>query len=307
MKDLVIIGAGPAGLTAAIYGARAGLKTLILDARQVGSQAAIEKSIVNYPGFPQGIKGQELMERFLQQARQFGAEYREERVIKLYPEEGNNRVDTEQGSYRAKAVIIATGLKYKLLGVPGESELTDKGVSYCVSSDGCIYNNKKVVVVGGDEKAIEEAAFLTQFAAEVVVIFRHERLQISEGLAKRIEGEPKLRIIANGLVVGIEGSNQVTGVRYIEGATKLEKIEQADGVFVCIGKIPNTAFLGDAVPLSKSGYVLTNAWMATEVAGIYAVGDVRKKAFRQICTAVGDGTEGALAAQHYINNLLASM
>jgi len=303
MKDLIIIGAGPAGLTAAMYGARAGLKTLVLQTGQSSSQAAFDKIIENYPGFPQGIAGRELMDSFLRQARQFGAIYQEEEVKALYPSEGSNRVETENGTYYSKAVIIATGLKHRQLNVPGERNLAGKGLFYCLPSDGALYHNKKVVVVGGGEGAIEDAILLARHASEVVVIFKEERLQISPLLEEKAKAGRNLRFVAGGIVTAIEGDNQVTAVRYLDMAGRQEKIEKAEGVLVNIGKVPNTAFLGKSVPLNRDGYVLTNAWMATEVPGIYAIGDVRQKAFRQITTAVGDGAEGALAAERYIANL----
>lgn len=303
MVDLIIIGAGPAGLTAAIYGARAGLKTLIFEVNEIGGQVSQKDRVENYPGFPNGIKGGELMQSFLQQALNFGAEFHQEKVLKVKTSESNHQVETDRGTYEAHAVIIATGLKHRKLGVPGEALLAGKGVSYCVTSDGSLYMNKKAVVVGGGSTAIEEALLLAQSADEVILVHRRNRLKAEAALVKRAEAEPKIRFIWNSVVTAIEGDTQVSGVRIKDNKTQAETWESCAGVFICIGRVPNSAFVGNSVPLNEDGYILTNAWMATELPGIYAAGDVRKKAFRQISTAVGDGTEGALAAQHYISNL----
>ena len=303
MEDLIIIGAGPAGLTAAIYAARAGLKTLILEGETPGGQVSVKAMIDSYPGFPEGISGTELMRRFGQQAEHWGARSLKENVKRIHPTEEKHRVETEKGIYEALAIIIATGGRPGRLGIPGEEKLTEKGLSYSFAWDGELLKGKKALVIGESGAAIEEALRLSQFASEVILVYRRERLRISARLQNRINAEPKLQILLNSSVIAIEGEETVEAVQIQNIKTKCQSRLTTDWVLSLLEQIPNSEFLRGIVPLDDKGYILTNAWMATELPGIYAAGDVRKKAFRQINTAVGDGTEGARAALRYISNL----
>lgn len=303
MEDLIIIGAGPAGLTAAIYAARAGLKTLVLEGNVKGSQVALKTQIDSYPGFPQGISGSELILRFWEQARRWGARAVNERVLGICPAEGKNRVETEKGSYEALAVIIATGSRPAMLGIPGEEKLAGKDIFYSVAWDAAQVEGKKVMVIGESGAAIEEALRLSQHASEVVLAYQRDRLRVSSILMNRVKAEPKLRILLNAEAVAAEGENALEAVCLNDLKTKAETRVPAEWALVLMRQTPNTDFIKGVLPLDENGYILTNAWMATEVSGIYAAGDVRKKAFRQISTAVGDGTEGARAALRYISNL----
>lgn len=303
MEDLIIIGAGPAGLTAAIYAARAGLKTLILEGNEKGSRVAMKTQIESYPGFPQGISGSELMLRFWEQAQRWGARTSNERVKGVYPAEGKNQVETDKGTYEALAVLIATGSRPAMLGVPGEEKLAGKGLFYSDAWDSQQVGGKKVVVIGESGAAIEEALRLSQYASEVMLAYKKDRLRVSSLLLNRIKAQPKLQVLMNASAVAMEGAYSLEAICLQDLKTKAEIRLAAEWALVLMNQAPNTEFLQGTLPLDENGYILTNAWMATEVPGIYAAGDVRKKAFRQISTAVGDGTEGARAAMRYISNL----
>ncbi len=303
MEDLIIIGAGPAGLTAAIYAARAGLKTLVLEGNVKGSQVSLKTQIDSYPGFPQGISGSELILRFWEQARRWGARAVNERVLQIQPSEGKHRVETDKGSYEALAVIIASGGRPAMLGIPGEEKLAGKDISYSLAWDAAQVSGKKVMVIGESGAAIEEALRLSQHASDVVLAYQKDILRVSPILLNRIKAEPKLKVLLDTAAVAAQGEDSLEAICLHNKKTKAETKVLVDWALVLMRQTPNTEFVKGVLPLDEHGYILTNAWMATEVPGIYAAGDVRKKAFRQISTAVGDGTEGARAALRYISNL----
>lgn len=299
--DLAIIGGGPAGLTAAIYGARGGLKTLLFEASLPGGQAALTDLIENYPGFPQGVNGPQLMAQFLEQATRFGAEVRLEEVQEASLGGALKILRTGRGEYQARAVIIATGARQRRLGVPGEAEFVGRGVSYCATCDGAFFRDKKVAVIGGGDAAVEEALFLTRFAREVVIIHRRDKLRATRILQERAMANEKVRFLWNTVVDRIVGTAKVEAVELRDVETGKAATEAVDGVFVFIGTEPNTRlFQQEGLDLDAQGYVVTDAEMRTSLPGVFAAGDVRAKQLRQVATAVGDGAQAAMAAEHFL-------
>ncbi|MEL7566975.1 MAG: thioredoxin-disulfide reductase [Dehalobacterium sp.] len=302
--DLIIVGAGPAGLTAGLYGARGGLKTLVLEKSMPGGQAAMTEMIENYPGYPQGIEGPELMMSFMEQAMRFGMDFKTEEVKRVDFSPKAKQIETENEKYAAPAVIIATGSRPRLLEVPGEKEFTGRGVSYCATCDGAFFRDKKVLVAGGGDSALEEAMFLTKYAREVSLVHRRDRLRAAKILLDRAEKNTKLSFLLDMVIENIDG-----GVRGVEQVTLKNvktgetKTESTDGIFVFIGSIPNTAFLTGVLDMTEGGYIKTGNLLMTSIPGVFAAGDVRDKFLRQVSTAVGDGAEAAMAAERYISEL----
>lgn len=304
MYDVIIIGGGPAGLTAALYTARGGLKTVILEKAMPGGQAALTDKIENYPGFPEGVSGPELMQKFMEQAIKVGAEFKTQEVaqVDLLPVE--KKIETVQGeNLTAKAVIIATGAQAKKLGVPGEERLTGRGVSYCATCDGAFFREKRVAVVGGGDAAVEEANFLTKFAREVVIIHRRDELRAANVLQERAQKNEKITFMLDTVVQEIKGTQAVEKLKLKNVKTGEEREEDFDGVFVFVGTVPNTAFLEGKLELDQMGYVLTHDYLKTSVPGVFSAGDVRKTFLRQVSTAVGDGAVAAMAVEHYLAEL----
>jgi thioredoxin reductase (NADPH) len=299
-QDILIVGGGPAGLTAGIYAARAGLQVLLLEKAAPGGQAAATDNIDNYPGFPDGISGPELMMKFLAQAERFGLEIKYEGVLEVDFSLQGKIVKTDGGEYTAKAVIIASGASPRELGVPGEKEFRGKGVSYCATCDGAFFRNKRVLVVGGGDAAVEEGVFLTKFAREAVLVHRRDALRATKVLQDRALANKKMEFRFNTIVEEIKGSRQVEGVRLKNIITGEVLEEPVDGVFIFVGTAPNTGFLGKAVTLDAQGYILTNENLGTSVAGVFAAGDVRLKFLRQVSTAVSDGAVAAMAAERWL-------
>jgi len=297
--DLIIIGGGPAGLTAGLYGSRSGLKTLLLERAMPGGQAAMTERIENYPGYPQGVSGPELMMNFMEQATRFGLEYKTAEVTKVDFSGKEKLIETGEGSFSAKAVVIATGASPKFLGVPGEKEFHGRGVSYCATCDGPFFPNKKVIVVGGGDSAVEEAIFLTKYAREVILIHRRDHLRAARVLQERAEKNEKLKLLLDTVVEKIAGSQMVEKVILRNVSTGETREEETDGVFVFVGYSPNTSFLRE-ISLDQQGYIITGEYLATSAAGVFAAGDVRAKFLRQVSTAVGDGAEAAMAAERYL-------
>ncbi|KKM10267.1 thioredoxin reductase [Clostridiales bacterium PH28_bin88] len=298
--DLLIIGAGPAGLTAGLYGARSGLKTLLLDMAGPGGQAATTDVIENYPGFPEGIGGPELMERFVAQATRFGLEIRWEGVQRVDFSRPEKVVVTDRGEHRSRAVIIASGTRPRNLDVPGEFKFRGRGVSYCATCDGAFFRGKRVVVVGGGDAAVEEGIFLTKFASQVVLVHRRDQLRAARVLQDRARANEKMAFRWNTVVDDILGEQLVRKVRLKNVKTGEVWEEDIDGVFVFTGTIPNTDFLGNAVTLNEKGYVVANDTLGTSIPGVFVAGDVREKFLRQVATAVGDGALAAMSAERYL-------
>jgi thioredoxin reductase (NADPH) len=303
--DIIIIGGGPAGLTAGLYTARSKMKTLLLEKMACGGQAALAWTIENYPGFPEGISGAELMERIRKQAERYGLEIERGKVVKvnLSAKKDEKLIETEEGKeYRAKALIVATGTRPRKLGVPGEERLTGKGISYCATCDGPLFKNKEIVVVGGGDSAVEEALFLSKFAEKVTLIHRREKLRATKTLQERAISNPKLEFLWESTVTEILGETEVEAVKVRNMETGKELILEAKGVFVYIGTLPNSEFLKGIVEMDDGGFIITDENMETSINGIYACGDVRKKLLKQIVTACGEGATAGFSAGQYVVN-----
>ena len=298
--DVVIIGGGPAGLTAGIYAGRAQLKTVIVEKGLPGGQIAQTDEVENYPGFPEGISGPELASRMVRQAEKFGARIVMDEVLGLEKAEGGYLVRGYERNYRARAVIVATGANPRRLGVPGEDKFYGRGVSTCATCDGFFYRDKEVVVVGGGDAAVEEGIFLTKFARKVTLVHRRDELRANKVAQKRAFQNPKMHFLFSHVVTEILGEDQVTGVRLKNLKTGEEYVYPTDGVFVFIGHEPNTAFLKGVVELRPDGYIAVRDEVFTSEPGIFAAGDVADPIYRQLTTSVGAGTRAAMMAERYL-------
>ncbi|WP_234121951.1 thioredoxin-disulfide reductase [Clostridium hydrogenum] len=300
--DLIIIGSGPAGLAAAIYGGRAKLKTLVLEKSEVGGRAHTTREIVNYPGIS-NITGPGLSEKMEAHAQKFGVEIRRQNV-KLVNLKGNDKiVISKKGEYHAPAVIIASGTSARILDIPGEKEYTGMGVSYCATCDAEFFQDQEVVVVGSGDQGIEEGMFIAKYASKVTVVVLHDEgiLDCNKQAAQKAFAHPKMNFIWNSVVTEIKGDgNEVTSVRINNEKTKEAYDFYCNGIFFFVGMVPVTDFLKDQINLDDRGWIHTNEMMETDISGVYAVGDVRAKYLRQVVTAVSDGAIAASAAERYI-------
>ena len=305
--DVIIIGGGPAGLTAAIYASRARLKTLLVESFTVPAQAAITSDIENYPGFPEGLNGFELVERFKKQAGKFGTEFKTGDVAKIneHKEAGRKvyRMDLGDEKISSLSVIIATGARPKQLGIAGEDTFRGKGVSYCAVCDGAFFKGKNIAVIGGGDTALEEAVFLTKFANKVTVIHRRDRLRATKILQERAFANKKIEFILGSTAEGIFGNGKVKAVKIKNVKNGNESELPCEGVFLFVGYTPNTAFLKGTVGLDKNGYVKSGDGLTTSVRGIFVCGDARAKRLRQVVTAAGDGAVAAFSAGAYVDEL----
>ncbi len=298
--DVVIIGGGPAGLTAGIYAGRSGLNTVIVEKGLPGGQIAQTDEVENYPGFPEGISGPELANRMAEQAKKFGAEVVMDEVTGLEIQEGGFLVKGFEKNYQAKSVIIATGANPKKLGVPGEDKFYGRGVSTCATCDGFFYRDREVVVVGGGDAAVEEGLYLTKFAKKVTIIHRRDELRANKVAQQRAFANPKIEFLFSHIVTEILGDDQVTGVRVKNLKTGEEYVYPTDGVFVFIGSVPNTEFLKGVVELRPDGYIAVRDEIYTSVPGIFAAGDVADPIYKQLATSVGAGTRAAMTAEKWL-------
>jgi thioredoxin reductase (NADPH) len=299
--DLIIAGAGPAGLTAGVYAARAKLEVVLYEKMLPGGQAATTDLVENYPGFPKGISGSELMAQMAEQAEKFGLNVESKSVENISRQGDLCLVKTEDGEeHPSKTVIVATGAEPKSLGVPGEAEFKGRGVSYCATCDGPLYQGKKVAVVGGGDSAVEEALFLTRFAEKVYLIHRRDKLRATQLLQNRTFENKKIEFVWDSVVTEIGGGKSLESV--VTEDVKTEKISELgiDGLFVYIGTIPNSDLFEEDIKRDKRGFVITDQDMATSIEGVFAAGDVRSKLLYQIATAVGDGATAAFAAEKFI-------
>ena len=302
--DVLIIGGGPAGLTAAIYAGRGNLRVGILEKGNPGGQIAQTEEVENYPGFPDVISGPELSERMVKQAEKFGAKILYDEVTGLERNGLGFTVKGYEKSYTAHSIIIATGANPKRLGVPGEDTFYGRGVSTCATCDGFFYRNKRVVVVGGGDAAIEEGTFLTKFASSVTVIHRRDTLRANKVAQDRAFANPKMRFIWDTAVEEVLGDDGlVTGVKLENLKTGEKSTLETDGVFIYIGHEPNTGFLSGVVELGSTGYVAVRVEIYTNVPGIFAAGDVSDEIYRQLSTSVGAGTKAAMRAEKYLVEL----
>jgi len=307
LYDTIIIGGGPAGLTAGIYLSRARMNTLLIEKAIPGGQAVLTEIIENYPGFPEGIGGPELMQKMEEQAVRFGLkiEYGEVEEIKIKEGKENKVkiVRRNNQEYKTLTIILTSGAEASKLEVPGEEELRGRGVSYCATCDAPFFKEQKIVVVGGGDTAIEEALYLTKFAREVTIIHRRNKLRATKILQERVFSNKKINFAWDSVVKKILGNEKVEGVLVQNKKTGEEREIPCQGVFVFVGNIPNSKFLNELIKLDQKGYILTDDNMMTSQEGIYACGDVRKKILRQVVTACGEGATAAFAAQKYIEEL----
>lgn len=302
--DVVIIGAGPAGMTAAVYTSRANLSTLMLERGIPGGQMANTEEVENYPGFDT-ILGPELSTKMFDHAKKFGAEYAYGDVTEIIDGEEYKTIKAGAKEYKTRAIILSTGAEYKKMGVPGEKELGGRGVSYCAVCDGAFFKQKNLVVVGGGDSAVEEGVYLTRFADKVTIVHRRDKLRAQKILQDRAFANEKIDFIWNATVKEINEANGKVGSVTLQSTVDGTETELAtDGVFIYIGMLPLTKPFESLGILNENGYIVTNDNMETAVPGIFAAGDVREKTLRQIVTATGDGSIAAQAAQHYIEALM---
>ncbi|ACQ69805.1 MULTISPECIES: thioredoxin-disulfide reductase [Exiguobacterium] len=305
--DVIIIGAGPAGMTAALYASRANLSTLMIERGIPGGQMANTEDIENYPGYD-SILGPDLSQKMFDHSKAFGAEYAYGDVQRISDETEYKIVHAHNRDYKARAIILASGAQYKKIGVPGEEELGGRGVSYCAVCDGAFFKGKDLFVIGGGDSAVEEGVFLTRFANKVTIVHRRDELRAQKILQKRAFDNEKIDFIWNHTLKEItEKDGKVGGARLVSTIDGTETDHEIDGVFIYIGMNPITGFVQDLGITNEQGYIVTNEAMETNIPGIFAAGDVREKTLRQVVTATNDGSIAAQNAQHFIEGLLESL
>lgn len=299
-EEIVILGAGPAGLAAAIYAARANHAPLLVTGQDIGGQVATTNLVENYPGFSQGIAGPELARVMQDQAEKFGARVEYDSIRQVDLSERPFRLTGELTEYRAQALIVATGATPTKLGVPGERDLTGRGVSYCATCDGFFFQGKEIVVVGGGDSALEEGLFLTKFASRVTIVHRRNALRASAILQKRARENPKVNFVWDTTITEVLGTSKVEAVRTRNTQTGEEGTLTTSGVFIYIGHIPNTGLFQGQLDMDEHGYVVTDKWLHTNVQGVFAAGEVTDPHFRQVITSAGMGAAAAMQAEKYL-------
>ena len=301
--DLIIIGGGPAGLTAGIYAGRARLCAMLLEKLIHGGQMMTTDLVENYPGFPEGITGFELSDRMRKQAERFKLLIKTAEVLELIPGNPLHTVVLEDRRVTTPAIIIASGAKYKRLGVPGEDKLTGHGVSFCATCDGALYRGQEVAMVGGGDNALTEILFLERFAKKIHLIHRRDQFRACKYLQERVLEMEKVQVHLDTVVTACKGQSELEALELRNVKTGVTSTLPVTGAFIAIGMVPNTAWLGDLLPLDKWGFIVTDPAMGTPIPGVFAAGDVRSKWERQISTAVGDGTVAAIAVERYLETL----
>ena len=302
---VLILGSGPAGLAAALYAARAELQPVVLAGMELGGQAALTFTIENYPGFPDGVGGAQLGELFQKQAERFGATVEFETATGVDLSQRPFKISTYGQEYLADTLIIATGASPNHLNVPNEKELTGRGVSYCATCDGWFFKDKKVVVVGGGDSALEEALFLTRYASSVTIIHRRDALRAGAILQRRAKENPKIKFIWNSIITAINGTETVQSVQLKNVITGEESDFLTDGVFIFIGHTPNTQIFDGQLEMDSQGYLKINELMQTNIPGVYAAGEAADPNFRQVITSAGMGAASDIQVNHYLDNLYA--
>lgn len=298
----LIIGSGPAGLSAALYAARANLEPLVLSGMELGGQVSITHAVENYPGFPEGIEGPKLVEAFQKQAERFGAKVVFDAATEVDFSTRPFRVKTWSDEYLAETLILSTGATPRHLDIPGEKEFTGKGVSYCGTCDGHFFQGKDVVVVGGGDSALEEGLFLTRYVNSVTLVHRRDELRAGAILQQRAFDNPKVKFVWNSIVTEIKGEGTVNSVRLKNLKTGEKTDLTTDGVFIFIGHIPNTDLYKGQLDLDENGYVVADRYMQTSVSGVYAAGEVADLHFRQVITSAGMGAAAAMQATHFLED-----
>jgi thioredoxin reductase (NADPH) len=300
---VLILGSGPAGLTAALYSARASLEPVVLTGMELGGQVSLTSTVENYPGFPDGVGGQELIDLFQKQAERFGAHIEYDTAIEVDFAQHPLKITSYNSVYLTDSLIIATGAQATHLDVPGETDFTGRGVSYCATCDGWFFKGKNVVVVGGGDSAIEESLFLTRYAKSITIIHRRDNLRAGIILQKRVYENPKIKFIWNSVVTEIIGENNVEKVRLLNLITEETSELVTDGIFIFIGHKPNTKIFENTLDLDERGYIKTEAQYETKINGIFVAGEAGDPVFRQVITSAGMGAAAAMKAIHFIQEL----
>lgn len=299
--EIAIIGAGPAGLAAGLYAARALRRTACFERKTAGGQIALTSLVENYPGFVDGVNGFDLAEQMATQAIKHGLEMRAEAVVGLRREGERYRITAESGDVLANAVIVTTGADYNRLGVPGEERLTGRGVSYCAICDAAFFRDRVVAVVGGGDAALDEGSFVARYAAKVYLIHRRNQLRASRILQERVFADPKFEFVWDTVVESIEGENEVASARLRNVGTGEHSLLDVAAVFICIGQHPNSEMLAGLAAADAGGHIFVDPWMRTPTLGLFAAGDLRAESARQLVSAAGDGATAAIAADRYLS------
>lgn len=302
-EELIIIGGGPAGYTAAIYTAREDFKPLVISGSQAGGQLMLTSAVDNYPGFPDGVLGPDLMDLFRKQAERFGARFLNEDVTDIDLTKQPFKISVGSKDYHAKCIIIALGASAKWLNIESEQRLIGKGISSCATCDAPFYKNKDVVAVGGGDTAMEDSLFLTKFAKSVTLVHRKDNFRASKIMQQRVLANPKIKVIFNSVIEEVLGKEKVNGVKIKNVLTNKVTNLATDGLFVAIGHSPNTSILMGKLKLDDQGYIITKDEVKTDIDGVFVAGDVADKVYRQAVTAAGSGSKAALEARNYLQNL----
>ncbi len=303
IENVIIIGSGPAGLTAALYAARANLTPLVFTGNEIGGQVSITTEVENYPGFPEGLTGPELVDKFQKQSERFGARIEYAEVTKVDFDVHPFRIKSYDNEYEAKTIVIATGASPRRLDVPGEVEFTGRGVSYCATCDGFFFRDKEVVVVGGGDSALEEGVFLTKFASRVRVIHRRDQLRAGHTLQERAKRNEKIDFIWDTVVTEVDGNGAVESLQLENVKTGEVSTLETEGVFIYIGHYPNSQLFKDKLEMDDHGYLITDRRTHTSVPGVFAAGEIADPVFRQVVTSAGEGCKAALEVEKYLAEL----
>ena len=303
MENVIILGSGPAGLTAALYAARANLNPLVITGQDLGGQIATTTDVENFPGFPEGLTGPQLTELMQKQAEHFGARLEFDSIVSVDLKQSPFKLKGNSAEYEAKAVIVATGASPRKLGVPGEKEMIGRGVSYCATCDGFFFRNKELIVVGGGDSALQEGLFLTKFASKVQIVHRRDALRAGPVLEERARKNDKVSFIWNSVVTEIQGDGAVKAARLKNVRTGEETVKLVDGVFVYVGHIPNTAIFKDQLAMDEEGYLIVDGQLHTSVPGVFAAGEAHDRWFRQAIASAGYGCMAAMETDKYLASL----
>lgn len=303
VENVIIIGSGPAGLTAALYTARANLEPLVFTGNEIGGQVSITNEVENYPGFPEGLTGPEMVERFQKQAERFGARIEFAEVTDVDFDSQPFRIKSYDNEYEAKAIVIATGASPRKLGVSGEVDFTGRGVSYCATCDGFFFRDKDVIVVGGGDSALEEGVFLTKFASRVRIIHRRDQLRAGFTLQERAKRNEKIEFVWDTVVTEISGDGAVESVQVKNVKTNEVSTLKTEGVFIYIGHYPNSQLFKGKLEMDEHGYLITDRFTRTSVPGVFAAGEIADPVFRQVVTSAGEGCKAAIQVERYLAEL----